>query len=68
MPDIRSIVKNRSLNRDRGAEKQRGSRQLGRAMPRATHVWSPVGLWPGGASEKQDPLCGVRASLGTPLG
>ena len=37
---------------------------LGGATPHPPHA-IPDGVWPAGASEKQDPLCGVRVSLGS---
>lgn len=57
MPDIRSIVKNHALNRDQEA--------AGAAAAWGTLSCTPPQVVSAGALEKQDPLCGVRASLGT---
>ena len=64
MPDIRSIVKNHALNRDQGCQEAVGAGvQLGGGALPSPPPCSVPGVWPAGALERQDPLCGIRVSL-----
>lgn len=64
MPDIRSIVKSHALNRDQGCQEAVGvGVQFGGRVLPSPPPCSVPGVWPAGALERQDPLCGVRVSL-----